>query len=189
MNESGTEVTVKGPESVKLPIYEATLDNELAKVILDSGATTLYLSERMAEKIGVKVHKVKPRKVIVADKETTTVTGVVRLEMKLGNLPKETITEFTFPLTKIDLVLGLPWLRKHNPRVDWWTLGYEFTENGRRYLLHPEKPPPNIRIAKVQEFREFVDDNTALYLITADMLRNGGKKSSRNREEKEKKKK
>lgn len=107
----------------------------------------------------------------MADKELITVTGIVKFEMKLGNLSKETIIAYTFPLAKIDLVLGLPWLRKHNPRVDWWTLGYEFMRNGRRYLLEPTKPPPDIRIADAKEFRSFADDDTSLYLLTADTPR------------------
>ena len=173
LNDNSTEVTVKCPESTKLPVYEAVLNgNQSSKTIIDSGATTCYISEQSAASLGAEIQRIRPRKVLVADKELTTVTGVVRFEMKLGDLPKETITAYTFPLAKVNLVLGLPWLRKHNPRVDWWTLGYEFLRNGRRYLLHPTKPPPNIRIADAKEFRSFVDEDTSLYLLTMDMLKN-----------------
>ena len=85
--------------------------------------------------------------------------------MKLRNLPVETVTTYTFPLGSVDLVLGLPWLIKHNPRVDWPTLSYEFIRNGRRYFLWPAKPTPSIRIASPEDFRSFVDKSTSLYII------------------------
>src|SRR5437667_12446758 len=71
----------------------------------------------------------------------------------------------TFPLGSVDLVLGLPWLIKHNPRIDWPTLFYEFIRNGCRYFLWPAKPSPSIRITSPEDFRSFVDKSTSLYLI------------------------
>ena len=83
-----------------------------ANVIVDNGATTIYISEGVAEKLGVPIQRVKPRTVSVADKEVVTVSGVMQFELKLGDLPTETICAYTFPLSKVDVVLGLPWLQK-----------------------------------------------------------------------------
>src|ERR1700694_4026133 len=94
------------PKSTKLLVYEATIGDYQAKVIVDSGATTYYVSEQMAAKLGLKVTRTAPRRIWVADRDTTTVTGTVEFKMKLGNLPPETIKAYTFPLSKIDLVLG-----------------------------------------------------------------------------------
>jgi len=69
-----------------------------------------------------------------------TVDGFCSFEAKIGDLPKETITAYTFPLASIDLILGLPWLQKHNPHTDWKKLTFEFHRNGRRYMLWPAKP-------------------------------------------------
>jgi hypothetical protein len=46
------------------------------------------------------------------DREVVMVNGVITFEMKLGDLPKETISAYTFPLSSVDLILGLPWLQK-----------------------------------------------------------------------------
>jgi len=68
------------------------------------------------------------------------VHGYATIDVKIGDLPVESVTAYLFPLDDIDLVLGLPWLQKHNPHTDWSTLSYEFTRNSRRYHLYPQKP-------------------------------------------------
>src|SRR5438046_782909 len=143
-----------------------SLGDNTAKTIIDSCATTLYIGEHMLENMGVKPMAIKPRRVRVANKEIVTTTGIVEFEMKLGNLPAETITAYTFPLGNIDLVLGLPWLQKHNPHVDFRNLSYEFTRNGRRYHLYPPRAPPKLRMASAEEFHAFCDEKTDLFVIT-----------------------
>ena len=118
LNDNGTAATIS-PGSTKLPVYDAILNAiSLSKTVIDGGATTMYLRKEKAKELGLKILKVKPRKVLIADKEVVEVNGITTFEMKLGDLPTETITAYTFPLGQIDLTFGLPWLRKHNPHVD-----------------------------------------------------------------------
>jgi transposase InsO family protein len=164
-----------GLSSRKLPVYESRLNDEPAKTIIDCGASTLFLNEDMAKKMGAIVSKIrKPRKVNVAGKRVVMIDGFCTFEMKLGDLPVETVTAYTFPLgTGIDLILGLPWLEKHNPHIDWKLCSLEFNRSGRRYMLWPAKPTPNIKIASPDEFAQFVDKSTSLYLIQRkDLLEN-----------------
>ena len=110
-NEDSTSVTVANCiTSRKLPIYSAAIEGETGgRVVIDSAASTLYLDEGMAERIGGTVTRIKPKKVNVAGKNVVMVNGIVSFEMKLGDLPKETITAYTIPLgSGIDLILGLP---------------------------------------------------------------------------------
>jgi len=166
-NHDNTSVSSdNGIMSKKLPVYDAVLNKaEAAKTIIDGGASTLYVNEKIADRMGIQITKIKPRKVKVADKDIVMVNGICTFNMKLADLPSETITAYTFPLGSVDLILGLPWLDKHNPRVDWRTLSYEFIRNGRRYHLWPAKPTPNIRIATPEEFKTFVDKSTTLHLM------------------------
>ena len=65
--------------------------------------------------------------------------------------------------------------------------------DGRRYLLEPTKLPPDIRITDAKEFRSFIDNDTSLYLFTADMLKdnkdpeNDGKEGEQEPKKEEKK--
>ena len=169
LSRSGTSATSNnGVTSRKLPVYDARLnESELAKTIIDYGSSTLFINEDMAQKLGAVVTKIrKPRKVNVAGKNVIQIDGICTVEMKLGDLPKETITAYTFPLgSGIDLILGLPWLEKHNPHVDWRLCSLGFNRNGRRYMLWPAKPTPDIRILFPEEFAKFADESTSFYLM------------------------
>ena len=169
LNYNGTSTTSNnGVASRKLPVYDAYLNgSEPAKTIIDCGSSTLFLNEDMARKLGAVVTKIrKPRKVNVAGKNVVKIDGICTIEMKLGDLPKETVTAYTFPLgSGIDLILGLPWLEKHNPHVDWRLCSLEFNRDGRRYMLWPAKPTPDIRIVSPEEFAKFADESTSFYLI------------------------
>src|ERR1700737_2085722 len=147
-NHDQTSVTSNnGVMSKKLPVYDVVFNGEESgKSVVDSGASTLYINESKAEKMGLKVTRIKPRKVKVADKDVVMVNGYCTFDMKIGDLPKETITAYTFPLGSMDLILGLPWLQKHNPRTDWENLTFEFTRNGRRFMLWRLKAVSDIRI-------------------------------------------
>src|SRR5271170_6251918 len=118
-NGDNTSVSVSnGITSRKLPIYSAVIEGESGgRVVIDSAASTLYLDEGKAERLGGTVTRIKPKKVNVAGNNVVMVNGIVSFDMKLGDLPMEKITAYTIPLgTGIDLILGLPWLEKHNPR-------------------------------------------------------------------------
>ena len=156
--------------SIKLPIFDAIFDDtESAKIIMDSGATSLYLGKDMAQKLCAEVTKIKPRKVRVADKEIITTTGICTVEMKLGNLPPETVTAYVFPLHKVDLILGLPWLQKHNPHIDFRDMCYEFARNGRQYYVYPSTSEnKSIKIASPEDFANYIDEDTELYLLRPD---------------------
>ena len=76
----------------------------------------------------------------------------IRDNVKVRNLPVESLTAYVFPLKDIDFVLGLSWLEKHNPHVDFRSKSYEFARNGRKYILHPARKPAKIRVAMPNEF-------------------------------------
>ena len=166
-NHNKTSVTAfDGVRSTKLPVYDVVFNGiHSGKSVVDSCASTFYFKETTAKQMGLEIMKIKPKKVKIADKDTVMVNGYCTFEAKIGDLPKERITAYTFPLGSVDLILGLPWLQKHNPRTDWRKLTFEFNQNGRRYMLWPAKPTPDIRIASPEDFASFVDGDTSFFLI------------------------
>ena len=155
-------------KSSKLPIFDAQINKtHIAKTIIDTGASTIYISQKFALQIDAKITKITPRRIQVADKEIITATGICTVTMKLGDLPPESITAYTFPLQKIDLVLGLPWLQRHNPHVDFRDMRYEFTRNGRSYYVYPSKPSPEIKITGAKDFINYIEGekDMDLYLL------------------------
>ena len=125
-------------QSSKLPIFNAKLnDSHSTKTILDIDATTLYIDEEIARKLGAKITKITSRKIRVANKEIITTTSIYTIEMKLDGLSSEMIIAYVFSLHKIDLILDLSWLQKHNSHVDFRDICYEFTRNEYQYYIYP----------------------------------------------------
>ena len=117
-------------KSMILPIYNAEIAGMTRKAIIDSGASTLYISQRAVEELGLQMTHIKARRVKVADHSHCTVDRITTVDVKIGNLPTETLTAYVFPLKDVNLVLGLSWLEKHNPHLDFRSKSYEFTHNG-----------------------------------------------------------
>jgi len=204
--QEGIAIAV-APDSTKLPIYHGIINDQTdSKTIIDSGATTIYIRDSLVKEQGFKITKIPPCTVIVANHDRIQVDGIVTVDLKLNGLPSERIAAYTFPLGNIDIILGLPWLKKHRPHPDWDRDAYEFTRNGRRYMLYPQSPdPPKIKIVKdpalndpmvaksaeillvtAEEFNNFIDDMTHLYWIDVKHLSKEGRKSTHQKEDKPK---
>jgi hypothetical protein len=118
------------PKSTVLPIYDTDIGGTMRRTIIDSGASTLYISEKIVKDLGLQTTRVKARRVKVADSSRCVVNRIATIDVKVGNFPTETLTAYVFPLKDIDLILGLSWLEKHNPHVDFHQKSYEFSRNG-----------------------------------------------------------
>src|SRR5579859_3201012 len=179
LSADGTEaIKSSNPSSARLPVYGCDFkDGNVRKGIIDSGATSVYVNDKLVKKLGPPVTKIAPRKVRIADKEVVAVHSYTTIDVKIGDLPVESVTTYLFLLDDIDLVLGLLWLQKHNPHMDWRTLSYEFTRNGRRYHLYPQKPAAKLRVAGPEEFNAFVEQNETQLLLIAPKFPSGGKVS------------
>lgn len=76
-----------------------------------------------------------PRPLYLADGRLRDwIDKTVTLTLQIG-AHHETLTFFVTPLAPENpVILGIPWLRKHNPAVDWTTLDVNFTNCGPRCL-------------------------------------------------------
>jgi len=102
-----------------LPTYEVEISGTMHKMLIDTGATTIYISQRLVKELGLKTTKVKARKIKLGDGDNRVANEITTIGVKVGNLPTETLAAYVFPLTDLDLVLGIPWMRKHNPHIDF----------------------------------------------------------------------
>src|SRR5205814_6011601 len=89
------------PKSTILPIYNTEIAGTTQKAIINSGASTLYISQRAVEELGLQMTHVKARCVKVADYSHCTVNRITIVDVKVGNLPTETLTVYVFPLKDV----------------------------------------------------------------------------------------
>jgi len=94
------------------------------KVLLDSGATGLFMSKRLAERQGFKLEKldkpIKVRNIDGSDNKGGSITHEVEVNLYYrGHI--ERVRMNVCELGKTEVILGMPWLAAHNPEINWET--------------------------------------------------------------------
>lgn len=105
-----------------LKIKANILGNEV-QIIIDSGATGNYMDPRVQEKLKIlKRQKPVPIPLTRLNGEELTENRIIE---EIGWLPMIIDKHFkmiNFDIVKLgqdDVILGIPWLRKHNPAIHW----------------------------------------------------------------------
>ena len=93
-------------------------------VLIDSGAGGTFIDQNYVRKVGYKLTEletpVKAYNVEGTENKKGTIKNYVNLQFSLNG--KEFQEQFYVTgLGKQKIILGLPWLRKHNPEINWQT--------------------------------------------------------------------
>jgi len=116
--------TLKGLWEVWMQIGVEKIDTHegiSVKVLLDSGATRLFMSKKCAERGGFKLIKLgKP--IIVRNMDSTGNSGgSITHEVEVNLYFKEHVERVRmdmYDLGKTEVILGMSWLQAHNPEID-----------------------------------------------------------------------
>ena len=110
-------VSVPG-QLVKL---EGTVDKHRAIVMVDSGSTGDFISEKLVQSCKLYKRKYECAKTVwLADGKEHIIESYVASTIELGDLI-ERVELAVIPLVGYDVILGIPWLTRHNPVIDWST--------------------------------------------------------------------
>jgi transposase InsO family protein len=109
---------------------DARILNQPAEVMVDSGATGNFMHPEFMKKLGLLGKaKAAPQPIAGLNGENlgtlaiTTESGTVPMVV-LGHV--ERLNFDIVPTGRYDVVLGIPWLRSHNPTIDWSTNRIQF---------------------------------------------------------------
>jgi len=90
--------------------------------MIDSGATEDFIDREVCNKHGIKMIKAKnPREIYLADGKPSAmgpVTHMTKVPMDISS-HRELATFQVANLQNHRVILGMPWLREHNPTIDW----------------------------------------------------------------------
>ena len=90
--------------------------------MIDSGASGMFISERLVRRLGLATRKKKD-----GGYDVTAVDGSYLPSVDSETMPlplafqehhEEVILDI-MPIARHNIVLGTPWLEKHNPSIDW----------------------------------------------------------------------
>jgi len=92
------------------------------KVLLDSGATDLFMDTTFVKKKGFKMEKLKKPLLVRNVDGTANAGGAIMHQVECNMFFKghmERARMDVYNLGKTELILGMPWLAAHNPEIDW----------------------------------------------------------------------
>ena len=156
------------PSSRPLLKFTAQIGGRQGTVMVDSGATSNFISESFITRNHIPSTTLSPRhNILLADGTTHSVTRQIR------SLPL-TFTGFTGPITAhilplhdYDVILGMPWLAQHNPRIDWQRRALAFNDRTTQPPPSPSSPPRyTIRILTSGSSQKTTPPADRLYVIT-----------------------
>ena len=136
----------------------AVVDKNKAVVMVDSGSTGDFISEEFVHrnKLVSRCYE-KPKQVWLADGKEHIVRSYVESRVKLGDLT-EKIELAVIPLAGYDVIVGIPWLKRHSPVIDWSTNTVKVRINGELCKLpqHIETSTPVLElVSRLQAVRDF----------------------------------
>ena len=106
---------------VKVHLY-GEKDIVTINTMIDSGATEDFIDQEVCNKHGIKMIKAKnPREIYLANGKLSAmgpVTHMTKVPMDISS-HRELTTFQVANLQNHEVILGMPWLRKHNPTIDW----------------------------------------------------------------------
>jgi len=101
-----------------------THEGVIVKVLLDSGATGMFMDKRTAAKHGFMLQKLE-RPIMVRNVDRTNNSGGAIIHQVEANVYYKSYVERmrmdVCDLGKIEVILGMPWLQAHNPEINWKT--------------------------------------------------------------------
>ena len=105
-------------------------------VLVNSGSTSNYIDVRECAARGIKIEaKEKPEELKMADGTVVKTKGRVQLKFKCGGY-RGNISARVFPNMNKQMILGIPWLSKENPHIDW-TQATVVMKKGQEWISLP----------------------------------------------------
>ena len=118
-----------------------------AVMMVDSGSTGDFISEAYVSKYRMHRKSYESSKTVwLADGKQHTVTSYIVCVISIGGLT-ESVELAIIPLVGYDVILGTPWLQRHNPSINWISYSISVNSNGKQCEL----PLANITDTQVVE--------------------------------------
>jgi len=99
-----------------------THEGVTVKVLLDSGATGMFVDKKFVERQGFRMEKLEKPLIVTNVDGSSNSGGRITHEVECNVYYKGYQERMKFDvcnLGRTDVILGMPWLVAHNPEIDW----------------------------------------------------------------------
>jgi hypothetical protein len=127
-----------------------------ARTLIDSGATGNFINQKYAEEIGIATFNLEnPMTLKGANNSESSLRKYTNITLGMQDnsqqYHEEKIQCYIGKIGTHDILLGMPWLRKHNPEIDW--------VNYKIYLHNKPKEVEEDEEEKPKEWEEEYSDS------------------------------
>src|SRR4051812_29022463 len=110
-------------------------------IMVDSGSTGDFISSTLVERLQLPTRRLRPhREVYLADGSKHLCSQQVKCRIETGAISEE-VQLAVIPLEGHDIIYGHPWLRRHNPSIDWSNGSVSISS-----LSLPTMEPPSLQM-------------------------------------------
>lgn len=127
------------PAAQELIALHGTINKHDAKIIIDGGATSDFISPRLVDLAALPTQATHVH-VTYADDQQRVCTRLCTATLQVGQY-QDTLPLHVMTLSSdFDVVLGKTWLARINPDINWTTNAVEFVHGGSMHLWQPSAP-------------------------------------------------
>ena len=126
------------PLDSKSLLIECFVGQFKCQALIDSGCSAVACIGEDFAQLFPHEKLVRHRKMVGFNGQESTTTHIAKVSLSSGpeGVHREVLPTFVVPGLKYDIILGMPWLKQHNPRIDWSmeNISYD-SEHCRRHCL------------------------------------------------------
>ncbi|CAF5087292.1 unnamed protein product, partial [Rotaria sp. Silwood1] len=142
-NDTSREIismtTSREADKSSLLFLDGKVNDYQARILIDCGASHNFISENFVKCHDLPTSSVASVSVAVANGIKSYIgQALVNFELQLDQFNDRIALAYIFPIksdANYDLILGLPWLFKNNPHIDWKKRTITITSNHEKYLF------------------------------------------------------
>ena len=150
-----------------LIILKGAVAGHKATILIDSGASFDYISKDFALQHNLQLTAIAPRQVTIADGTPYMAEQMAKSAEITMDKFKDKVSLHLFPLTAYDVILGKPFLCRHNPSINWRTNTMEIHTDHDTFVLRSAHDSLATRSALADDIMTISDQSewSELFLV------------------------
>ena len=101
------------------PVFQGFAGGQPASILLDTGASTCFMSQELARRAGLEACQRSPLQVTLADGRRVMVQRAAEVPLQMGRFRQKKLSCYILPAAAHDLILGEPWLKQHRALIEY----------------------------------------------------------------------
>jgi len=181
-NESYLNLSTTG---TNLLILNGIVKSTEVKILIDSGATESFISERIVQEKSLRVENSKEKSIILADGSKQICNSKCKIEVRMENYKK--VLGFNVAPIHFDIILGKDWLAREQPIINWKENFVIIKDGNNEIRINGIKDKENkteekIEMISAMQLKKLIKKEKEVYLCNIMEIKDDGDKKERTKE-------